>query len=279
MQQLTNLIEMRAWRHAQRQRVALVPTMGNLHDGHLRLVETAKQHAEVVVVSIFVNPLQFGANEDLDAYPRTLAADCEKLKAAGVDAVFTPTVADMYPRGLMQQTTVNVPEISDILCGASRPGHFRGVATIVCKLFNMVQPDVAVFGRKDYQQLQVIRLMVEDLSLAVEIIGAETVRDASGLALSSRNGYLHNNQQRQARQIYQTLRQLADALHQGKSHQIVEQQGQQLLQSAGFRTDYVAVRRASDLQTPQAADRELVILIAAYIGSTRLIDNYRVDLA
>ncbi|WP_278361354.1 pantoate--beta-alanine ligase, partial [Idiomarina abyssalis] len=204
MRVLKSLAELRKWRQQQSE-VALVPTMGNLHDGHLHLVKTALERCDNVVVSIFVNPMQFGANEDLDSYPRTLEADCQALDALGVSAVFTPQVSDVYPRGLDKQTRIEVPGISDILCGASRPGHFTGVATIVCKLFNMVQPQLAVFGEKDYQQLQVIRLMTQDLSLPVEVLGAPTQRETSGLAMSSRNGYLSPEQKQQAAALYRTL--------------------------------------------------------------------------
>ncbi|RUO80665.1 pantoate--beta-alanine ligase [Idiomarina tyrosinivorans] len=277
MQQLQDLNHMRQWRRnlPSAERVALVPTMGNLHDGHLALVKHAQQNAERVVVSIFVNPMQFGANEDLDSYPRTLTEDCEKLASLGVDAVFTPTVDDVYPRGLGQQTRVEVPGISDILCGASRPGHFTGVATIVCKLFNMVQPDVAVFGQKDFQQLQVIRLMTADLSLPVEIIGVPTQRLASGLAMSSRNGYLSDAERQQASVIYQTLKTLAATLQSGGTDfSAYEQQAREALQQCGLKPDYVSIRNARDLSAPSvdAAER-WVILIAAFLGKTRLIDN------
>lgn len=206
--------QVNAWK-MQGKKVAFVPTMGNLHKGHISLIEQAKQHADHVVASIFVNPMQFGANEDLDSYPRTLADDQTALDAAGTDLLFTPTPELMYPKGLEQQTFVEVPLISNQLCGASRPGHFRGVATIVCKLFNIVQPDVAVFGRKDYQQLLVINTMVHDLSLPIEIIGVETAREGSGLALSSRNGYLTAKQKTIAPMLKQSLDQLALAIQQG----------------------------------------------------------------
>ena len=208
--------QVRAWR-AKGETVAFVPTMGNLHQGHITLVKEAAKKCDHVVVSIFVNPMQFGQNEDLDAYPRTLEADSQALTAAGAELLFTPTPAIIYPKGLAQQTYVEVPGISDVLCGASRPGHFRGVTTIVCKLFNIVQPDVAFFGNKDYQQLLVIRTMVEDLSLPIEIIGIDTIREASGLAMSSRNGYLSPTERTEAVQLSLALRSLAQAARVAKT--------------------------------------------------------------
>lgn len=273
MRLLKNLTALRQWRNQQQQTVALVPTMGNLHQGHLSLVKKAQQHADVVVVSIFVNPLQFGPNEDLDNYPRTLEADCRALEELGVDAVFTPQAEDVYPRGLAQQTRIEVPEISDILCGASRPGHFMGVATIVCKLFNMVQPDVAVFGEKDYQQLQVIRLMTQDLSLPITILGVPIARADNGLALSSRNGYLSEQQLATATTIYQTLQSSAAALKLSTDFSQVVSKAKEQLADAGFEVDYVEIRNADDLQPAQTNDPQWVILIAAKIGTTRLIDN------
>lgn len=272
MRLLKNLASLRQWRSQQQRTVALVPTMGNLHEGHLSLVKKAQQQADVVVVSIFVNPMQFGANEDLESYPRTLQADCQALEHLGVDAVFTPQVDDMYPRGLEAQTRIEVPGISDILCGASRPGHFVGVATIVCKLFNMVQPQVAVFGEKDFQQLQVIRLMTQDLSLPVDIIGVPTAREPSGLAMSSRNGYLSEAQKQQAASIYRTLQQLAQKLQQG-SPQDAQRWAVEELSRTGFEVDYVEIRNADSLQPATAADAKWVALVAAKLGSTRLIDN------
>jgi len=269
------LSDLRQWRQQTTATIALVPTMGNLHSGHLQLVKRARELGERVVVSIFVNPMQFAAHEDLDRYPRTFAADCEALAEAGADVVFAPTVADVYPRGLAAQTAITVPEISDMLCGASRPGHFTGVATIVAKLFNMVQPQVAVFGEKDFQQLQVIRLMTQDLSLPVDIVGEPTMRATDGLALSSRNGYLTAQERQQAPQLFQQLQACAQQLQAGDTPDQVEQNGQAALTSAGFKVDYLAVRRAQDLQPPQAQDKDLVILVAAYLGSTRLIDNLR----
>ncbi|MGL5393104.1 MAG: pantoate--beta-alanine ligase, partial [Shewanella sp.] len=208
--------QVRAWR-AKGETVAFVPTMGNLHQGHLTLVKQAAQKCDHVVVSIFVNPMQFGQHEDLDAYPRTLAADSQALTGAGAALLFTPTPAMIYPKGLAQQTYVEVPGISDMLCGESRPGHFRGVATIVCKLFNLVQPDVAFFGNKDYQQLLVIKTMVEDLSLPIEIIGVDTIREASGLAMSSRNGYLTADEKARAPALKQALDAMAQGIQRGES--------------------------------------------------------------
>ncbi|MCH8502385.1 MAG: pantoate--beta-alanine ligase [Aliidiomarina sp.] len=258
--------------------VAFVPTMGNLHEGHLQLVDAAKKLADKVIVSIYVNPLQFGANEDLDKYPRTLAADMQALTARGADAVFTPDTGLIYPRGLSEQTYVEVPHLSDILCGASRPGHFRGVATIVCKLFNMVQPDHAVFGKKDYQQLMVIRLMAEDLSLPVSIHGIETIRANDGLALSSRNGYLSDHEHKQATSVYRAMQQIAEALQSGrKDFSTLENDAKLLLKANGFTPDYVSIRRQHDLAPAADHDHQLVILVAAYLGKTRLIDNLEVS--
>lgn len=264
--------QVNAWK-MQGKKVAFVPTMGNLHQGHISLIEQAKQHADHVVASIFVNPMQFGANEDLDSYPRTLADDQTALNTAGTDLLFTPTPELMYPKGLEQQTFVEVPLISNQLCGASRPGHFRGVATIVCKLFNIVQPDVAVFGRKDYQQLLVINTMVHDLSLPIEIIGVETAREGSGLALSSRNGYLSAKQKTIAPMLKQSLDQLALAIQQGDEIAHAIAVAEQSLTEVGFKPDYIEVRQAQTLAYANATDSQLVILAAAYLGTTRLIDN------
>ncbi|WP_258808314.1 pantoate--beta-alanine ligase [Pseudidiomarina sp. CB1] len=274
MQLFKSLQELRAWRDQQQGRIALVPTMGNLHEGHLKLVDLAKQHADLVIASIFVNPLQFGANEDLDNYPRTLDADCQALAERGAHGVFAPQVSDVYPRGLAAQTFIEVPQLSDILCGASRPGHFRGVATIVAKLFNMVQPQVAIFGEKDFQQLQVIRLMTQDLSMPVEVIGMPTERAEDGLALSSRNGYLSVSERQQAPLIYQTLRALAAAIvEQRVDHEVALATARHQLENNGFRVDYLELRRQADLQAATADDKELVVLVAAFLGRTRLIDN------
>jgi pantoate--beta-alanine ligase len=259
--------------------IAFVPTMGNLHKGHLRLVEHAKQSADIVVVSIFVNPLQFGPDEDLDAYPRTLQNDCEQLEALGVDLVFTPRATDIYSRGLEQQTFVEVPGLSYMICGASRPGHFRGVATIVCKLFNMVQPNKAYFGEKDFQQLQVIKAMVTDLSMNLEVHGVPTEREHDGLAMSSRNGYLSEEQRATAPQLHQVICELKDNIMQGRrDFTAMLQAAKSKLASAGFKPDYIEIRSAESLLHPGHEDTHLVILAAAFLGKTRLIDNVQVRL-
>jgi len=262
-------------------RIAFVPTMGNLHAGHVQLVRAARGHADAVAVSIYVNPLQFGENEDLDAYPRTLREDRAALAAAGADLLFLPGDADMYPRGLEAMTQVEVPGVSDILCGAFRPGHFRGVATVVNRLFNLVQPDVALFGKKDYQQLLVIRLMASDLGMPVGIIGVDTVRDADGLALSSRNGYLTPAERARAPRLYAALQTLAGQIQdQPPAHGYAahEAEAKRALEFAGFRPEYVSLRRREDLAMPGPGDRELVILAAAWLGRARLIDNLELDL-
>jgi pantoate--beta-alanine ligase len=246
MRVLNTVFELReaikVWR-IEGESVAFVPTMGNLHAGHLQLVSMAKKKADQVVVSIFVNPTQFGVGEDFETYPRTEREDQEKLEAENTDLLFLPSVADIYTSDA--KTTVTVTGLSDLYCGASRPGHFSGVATIVCKLFNIVQPNIALFGLKDYQQLTVIKTMVRDLNIPVEIIGVDTVREPSGLAMSSRNGYLTEDEQR----------------------------AQQFLQQAGFQPDYFSVCRSSDLKKAAAEDVDLVLLAAAKLGKTRLIDN------
>jgi pantoate--beta-alanine ligase len=258
--------------------VAFVPTMGNLHEGHLELVRRARSLAARAMVSIFVNPLQFGPAEDLASYPRTLARDTERLAATGADLLFAPTVEAMYPRPAAEQTRIEVPGLSDILCGASRPGHFVGVATVVCKLFNMVQPAVALFGEKDFQQLAVIRRMVEDLCLPVAIVGVPTVREPDGLAMSSRNGYLTAEERARAPALYRALRAAGEALAAGGADpEAAAQQAAAAIDAAGLRTDYVSVRRAPDLAPPGEADTDLVILAAAYLGRARLIDNLRVQ--
>jgi pantoate--beta-alanine ligase len=261
-----------AWRH-QGETIACVPTMGNLHAGHLALVAEARRRARRVVVSIFVNPLQFGPREDLAAYPRTLAQDEALLARAGCDLLFTPTPETMYPRGQAVQTRVLVPGISDILCGASRPGHFAGVATVVCKLLNMMQPHLALFGEKDYQQLLVIRRLVEDLAMPVEIVGVPTVREPDGLAMSSRNGYLSAEERGRAPALYRTLLWAADALRAGRPIPDVELRACRALEEAGLRPDYFSVRRCEDLAEPGEGDQDLVILAAAFLGRARLIDN------
>lgn len=268
--------ELRAEVAAHAGRLAFVPTMGNLHQGHLELVHEARKRAARVAVSIFVNPMQFGANEDLAAYPRTLSADLEKLEFVGADLVFTPPAELIYPGDMSKHTKVEVPGISDLLCGASRPGHFVGVATVVCKLFNLVQPDVALFGKKDYQQLMVIRRMVQDLAMPVEIVGVDTIREADGLAMSSRNGYLTPEQRETAPVLYATLKQVAAAIQEGATDfRGLEHQAAQQLNSSGLRTDYVAIREQQDLGQPRLGS-PLVILAAAWLGKARLIDNLEV---
>lgn len=266
----------REWRQ-QGKRVGFVPTMGNLHDGHLELVKKAVETCDVVIASIFVNPLQFGQNEDLATYPRTLAEDKKKLTAQGADLLFLPTIEEMYPRGLEQQTFVEVPGISSIICGASRPGHFRGVATVVCKLFNMVQPDCAFFGQKDYQQLQVIRLMARDLSMDIDIQGVPTQRATDGLALSSRNGYLNDEQRKLAPMLYKTMQNVAESLRQGDTNLMqLSKSAVDKLSQYGFKPDYIEIRNGETLQAAASDDNHLVILAAAYLGTTRLIDNLEV---
>ncbi|MFC4655160.1 MULTISPECIES: pantoate--beta-alanine ligase [Rheinheimera] len=266
----------RAWRQAG-ERIAFVPTMGNLHQGHFSLVDVARQHADRVIVSIFVNPMQFGPSEDLDNYPRTLQQDCDGLTAHQADAVFTPTPALMYPRGLDVQSYVEVPKLGDHHCGGSRAGHFRGVSTIVTKLFNLVQPDVACFGQKDYQQLAIIRQMVTDLSMPIEIIGVPTCRADDGLALSSRNGYLNAEQRAIAPALYQSLQWLKAQLAAGEADlRALEQQTKQRLQEAGFRPDYLNISNQLTLEPAKLASEPLVVLAAAYLGATRLIDNIEI---
>lgn len=257
--------------------IGLVPTMGNLHEGHISLVRKAAESADVVVTTIFVNPMQFGANEDLDKYPRTLADDQEKLEAAGNTLVFAPPVEEIYPEGLAQQTKVIVPEVSDGHCGASRPGHFEGVATVVTMLFNMVQPDLAVFGEKDFQQLAVIRKMTRDLFMPVEIIGAPTVREDDGLAKSSRNGYLSAEERKIAPVVFRTLEATAEKLANGRTDfHALEGEAEQSLSAAGLRPDYFNIVNSLTLKPASPDDHELTILVAAFLGTTRLIDNLSV---
>jgi pantoate--beta-alanine ligase len=255
--------------------ISLVPTMGNLHDGHLSLVSAARQAGGVVVVSIFVNQLQFAPNEDFDKYPRTLERDCELLAAAGCEIVFAPSAKDMYPEP--QQCLVHPPAaLADVLEGAVRPGFFVGVSTVVLKLFDIVRPSFAVFGKKDYQQLLVIKNMVRQFALPIEIIPAETVRESNGIALSSRNGYLDHSQRIEAVHLYNTLRKAADQVQSGRiERQQIERAAAESLTARGWQPDYVAIRRRSDLGIPSSAD-SLVILGAARLGNTRLIDNWEI---
>ena len=259
--------------------IGLVPTMGNLHSGHAALVTTAAQQADFVVASIFVNPLQFGANEDLDTYPRTLAADQEKLLQAGCHLLFAPTVEEMYPHGMTGLTRVTAAQLSNELCGSRRPGHFDGVTTVVSKLFNMVQPDLAIFGQKDYQQLAVIRAMVHDLNMPLQIIGEPTVRADDGLALSSRNGYLSPEQRAIAPELYRHLKEMSKAINAGeRDFAKLTALHREQIEAAGFRMDYLEVRHGQTLLPALATDRDLVILVAAFLGTTRLIDNVHLNL-
>jgi pantoate--beta-alanine ligase len=257
--------------------IGFVPTMGNLHDGHLRLVEACRSRCDVTVVSIYVNPLQFGPNEDLDSYPRTLAEDRSKLERAGVDHLFVPGDAELYPDGRERQTRVAVPAVTDILCGQSRPGHFDGVATVVLKLFNIVQPDYAFFGKKDFQQLVVLQTMVRHLNVPVRLVGIETERAASGLALSSRNQYLTAAESNIAPILQQTLTDVARQLRNGsRDFSTLESNAIAQLATAGFQPDYVEIRNPRELGKPVAADREFVVLAAARLGRARLIDNIHI---
>jgi pantoate--beta-alanine ligase len=280
MQIISTISELRT-RLTNERAIAFVPTMGNLHEGHLNLMRLAREHGSCVVASIFVNPLQFGPNEDFDKYPRTLEADCAKLQGL-VDVVFAPSVNEMYPE---QQTVfVEPPPVANELDGASRPGHFRGMATVVLKLLNIVQPQVALFGKKDYQQLHIIRRMVAQLNLPVNIVGGETVRAADGLALSSRNQYLSAAERGEAIFLYQTLQGVRQAILQGeRDMERLQKQAVEALSGRGWKVDYVAVRNQSDLLPARLvqgnlAERELVILAAAKLGNTRLIDNVEVGL-
>ena len=273
----TTIAEVRAyvsrW-HAAGERVVFVPTMGNLHAGHLSLLEAARRHGQRFVASIFVNPMQFGPNEDFAHYPRTPAQDATMLTEAGCNLMFMPEVGEIYPNGANNATRVEVPGISDILCGEFRPGHFEGVATIVAKLFHIVDPDVAIFGEKDFQQLTIIRRMVADLCLRVEIVGAPTVRESDGLAMSSRNQYLTPEDRQAAPTIYRQLQHAVEALRSGvRDFARIEGAGRAALQAAGFRTDYFSVRDARTLSAGQPDTRHFVVLAAARIGKARLIDN------
>jgi pantoate--beta-alanine ligase len=269
----------RAWRAAG-QRIAFVPTMGNLHAGHISLIEMARKHGDRFIASIFVNPMQFGPNEDFAHYPRTPERDSSMLADAGCDLMFMPDGAQMYPAGSQHATQVIVPKISNILCGAFRPGHFEGVATVVAKLFNIVAPDVAVFGEKDFQQLTVIRRMTRDLCLPVEIVGAPTVREADGLAMSSRNQYLTEEERRIAPKLHQALQQAVGRLAKGDlGFSAIEADGTQTLSAAGFRPEYFTVRDAASLVEPGSDAAHLVVLTAARLGKARLIDNLQVSVA
>ena len=261
---------------ADARRVAFVPTMGNLHDGHLDLMRKARQHADVVVASIFVNRLQFGPREDFDKYPRTFENDCAHLSAAGVDHLFAPDEKEMYPTP-QRYHVIPDPAHTDILEGAVRAGHFGGVATVVLKLFNIVQPQVALFGKKDYQQLMVLSNMVRELALPVEVLAGDTVRADDGLALSSRNGYLSAAERARAPLLHQLLCRIRDAVRAG-DHDLLKLETDALdaLAAAGWQPDYIAVRRRADLQPPVHMDDALVVLAAAKLGQTRLIDNLEI---
>jgi pantoate--beta-alanine ligase len=277
MQTVTRIAELRdivrEWRLA-RESIAFVPTMGNLHAGHASLVGAAHAHGRRVVASVFVNPLQFGPNEDYSAYPRTPRDDSALLEELGVDVLFLPTVEEMYPKGTAGSTIVDVPELSGILCGAFRPGHFEGVATVVVKLLSLVQPDVAIFGEKDYQQLTIIRTSVEDLCLPVKIVGAPTVRAEDGLALSSRNRYLTPEERQRAPQLYRALDRARRRLESGESDVAdIEREGMEALRAAGFRADYFEVRTAQSLERPRGHNVDVVVLAAARLSRARLIDN------
>lgn len=258
------------------ERVALVPTMGNLHAGHLELVAQARQQAKRVVVSIFVNPLQFNETEDFEAYPRTADEDQQKLDAAGIDALFMPFIDEIYPRGQAPACKVIVPGLGDVLEGEWRPGHFTGVATVVNKLFNMVQPDMAMFGEKDFQQLVLIQRMVEDLNMPLEIVAVATTRESDGLAMSSRNSRLTSDQRVLAPALFQCLVRVQERLEQGsREFSVLESEAMDWLKIQGLLPEYVAIRRTGDLEKPEPSDRKLVILGAARLGGTRLIDNIR----
>ena len=267
----------RGWR-TQGHTIGFVPTMGNLHAGHHALVKLARARTDRVVASVFVNPTQFGPNEDFARYPRTLAQDQAGLAESECDLLFAPEVAAIYPYGPEKSVSLHVPELTDTLEGAHRPGHFDGVATVVCKLFNLVQPDIAIFGQKDFQQLKVIERMVRDLSLPVKVMSCPTLRADDGLALSSRNQYLSDAERATAPQIYETLQQMRELLAKGHARKVVEQAAASKLERAGFVVDYAAIRRAEDLAEPAEGESlGLVALIAARLGSTRLIDNLLFD--
>ncbi len=276
MEILRSLDAMREWRAslAPDQRVGFAPTMGNLHAGHIELINVAKQRSDVVVASIFVNPMQFGGNEDLDAYPRTLEADLAKLEAAGAAAVFTPTTTDIYPDGVSQHTAVDVPGLTDVLCGASRPGHFRGVTTVVSKLLGIVRPHIAAFGAKDLQQVLVIKKMVRDLSINTEIDLVPTVRETDGLAMSSRNGYLSRDERALAPLFSRTLKETAKRLAEsGSDIETVIAEAKAILTDSGFVLDYLEARHTYDLSKASSLNQETAIFGAAFLGTTRLIDN------
>lgn len=279
MRILNTLSSARHWiAHTKNQQktIALVPTMGNLHEGHLVLVDRAKQLADLVGASIFVNPMQFGPTEDFDHYPRTFKKDCDALTASGVDFVFAPNTLELYPNGYRSHTMVTVPDLSNRWCGAFRPGHFTGVATAVLKLFSILSPNVACFGEKDFQQFLVVKQMVEDLGLPIQIVPVATVREPDGLAMSSRNQYLNGLEREQAPRLYQTLQDIQQQIKSGKSDfRKLEQNATILLEKAGFKVEYIAVCNATNLAPAEYFGADLVVLAAVYLGKTRLIDNIR----
>lgn len=259
--------------------IAFVPTMGNLHDGHLALVKQARAEADIVVVSIFVNPLQFGLNEDWDKYPRTFDADSQKLKTEQCDYLFFPEDREMYPNGMAEQARVIVPSMGDRLCGASRPGHFEGVTTVVTKLFNIVQPDVAVFGLKDFQQISIIQRMVEDLCMPVTVLGGEVVREGDGLAMSSRNSFITDHERPKANTLHQTLIWAKTEISEGRrDYKELESEAKNRIEQAGFRPDYFEVCESHSLEPAGVDDIEITVLGAMYTQAARLIDNVSVSL-
>ena len=281
---ITELRQAIRQRRQQGQSIGFVPTMGNLHEGHLQLVTAAKQQCDCVVTSIYVNPTQFGPNEDFDNYPRTEERDSQQLASVNNDLLFLPNTDTIYPNGKPPEVTIDLPTLSNLLCGASRPGHFGGVALVVTKLFNIVQPDTAFFGQKDFQQLLIIKRLVRELMLPVAIMGVPTVREPNGLAMSSRNQYLTDEEKHQAGQLYQALTETASALKKGTlplSSQALQQHTQSVIEqlsAAGFEPDYFEIRNQVNLATPQAENKQLVLLIAAKLGKARLIDNLSIDL-
>lgn len=257
-------------------RIGLVPTMGNLHDGHISLIKKAKTESDIVITSIFVNPLQFGHNEDLTSYPRTLEDDKQRLTTAECEILFAPTTTEMFPNGYKSQSTINVPVVSEGLCAGCRPGHFDGVATIVSKLFNIISPDIAVFGEKDYQQLAVIKKMTRDLNMHTQIIEASTIRAPDGLALSSRNNYLSQNERQTAPYLYHSIKHMASSIKKGiKEYQSLINATKRNINSKGFMVEYIEILNQNSLEPATPIDHELIILIAAKLGRTRLIDNIK----
>lgn len=259
--------------------IGFVPTMGNLHAGHLSLIQIARQHCDIVVASIFVNPMQFGPNEDFHSYPRTLEEDSKKLKSERTDILFTPTIEQIYPDGKDTHTSVEVNRLTDKLCGASRPSHFKGVTTIVNILFNIVQPNIAVFGKKDYQQYRVIQSMVDDLMMPIKIIGGDILREKNGLAMSSRNGYLTSQEKSDASELHKTLKKCAEHLQQLKPIENEIESAKQYLSAHGFKVDYFKIVRQNDLEPATDKDKKILIAAAAWLGKPRLIDNLEVTIS